>query len=225
MPCHSHTFLVTAPDAGMFCLSGMQLMWPTKTRFVRAHWLAHLQLLLAGDCSEGGSQERWLLLHVLINLEVTVQRGCFWLHSAVEFSKLSAINVFFGQLLQDIRHLHSMSTIVPAIDGSYQVMLARDEQRATFQNISIKHVVLTQTWYLVHGIGFKPILDKQIFSPNFGWLLMLSCCIHICSSSRVKVKIFVTETTKCLYEGQHRINPEKYRSKFTVSLASVFKTC
>lgn len=77
--CHSiHTpFLVAAPGVGMFCSSGMQLMWPTTAGIVCAHWLAHLQLLLAGDCSEGGSQGRWLLLHVLINLEVTVQRGFF----------------------------------------------------------------------------------------------------------------------------------------------------
>lgn len=130
MPCHSHTFLVTTAGTGMFCLSGMQLLWPTKARFVRAHWLAHLQLLLAGDCSEGGSQERWLLLHVLINLEVTVQRGCFWLHSAVEWVTRIQQAFWYECVLWPTFARHIIKKKVPSV-GSNQVMLARNEQRAT----------------------------------------------------------------------------------------------
>lgn len=99
IPCHSHTFPVETPGAAMFCLSGMQLMWPTKASFVRSHWLAHLQLLLAADCSEGGSQGRRFLLHVLINLEVSEQTGHFWRLSAaegwVELKGIYRINAFW----------------------------------------------------------------------------------------------------------------------------------
>lgn len=84
IPCYLHTFPLATPGAATFCLSGMQLMWPTKGSFVRSHWLAHLLLLLlllrllAAHRSEGGSQGRWFLLHVLINLEVSAQRGHFF---------------------------------------------------------------------------------------------------------------------------------------------------
>lgn len=54
---------------------------------------------------ESGSQGRWLHLHVLINLEVTAQRGRSWLRSAVaglpESNELYGINVFLCQLLQE----------------------------------------------------------------------------------------------------------------------------
>lgn len=56
----------------VFCLSDLQrqdlfvlIGWPTCSCF----WQKF--------CSEDGSQGRWLLLHLLINLEVTAQRGPF----------------------------------------------------------------------------------------------------------------------------------------------------
>lgn len=144
MPCHSHTFLVTTPGAGMFSLSLMQLLWPTKARFVRAHWLAHLQLLLAVDYSEGGSQEKWLLFHVLINLEVTVQRGCFWLHSPVEWVTRIQQAFWYKCVLWSTFARHRIyqgiftacQLKVPSV-WSDQAMLARNEQRATIP----KHII------------------------------------------------------------------------------------
>lgn len=52
-----------------------------KGRICLCSRLAHLHLLLAEDYSESGSQGRWLPLHVLINTEVTAQRGHFLLLS------------------------------------------------------------------------------------------------------------------------------------------------
>lgn len=151
MPCRSHSFLAATPGAGMFCLSGMQLMWHTKAGFVRAHWLAHLQLLLAGDCSEGGSQGRWLLLHVLINLEVTVQRERFWLHSAMEglpeFNKLDGIIVFLCQLLQENEFVKAVSQLVRVPShGHNQVMLTRKTSNFSCKNdkMHIIHVIIWQ---------------------------------------------------------------------------------